>query len=97
MVTDSLYAVVMDFERNIWVASQYGFSKYENDTWTNFNADNSDFVGGPVIDIQTDESGWEWLAMGNKIQAYNWIFDIWKEYDHSTHSNFPTSNLINLK
>jgi len=85
--------IIIDNNDNIWLGSlQNGLTKFDGNTWTNFNIENSGLVSNNIIEMKLGPNKHLWVCTQSGLCEYDGI--IWKSYKMSDGTGLP-SNLIN--
>ena len=85
--------IIIDNNDNIWLGSlQNGLTKFDGNTWTNFNVENSGLINNSITELKLGPKKNLWICTQSGLCKYNGT--IWKNYTTSDGSGLP-SNLIN--
>jgi ligand-binding sensor domain-containing protein len=84
----------VDDSNNIWVASQYGVSKYNGEKWSILLQENSDIPNNDIMAITSDNNGELWISC--RVEGvFNYHNGNWIR--HSTSNGLTTNNNITIK
>jgi signal transduction histidine kinase/ligand-binding sensor domain-containing protein/DNA-binding response OmpR family regulator len=89
----SIYSIFKDSSSTIWIGTMGGIDVYDrgNDSFKEVRS-----IGGTVIDICQDRSGYIWFATNvSGLQRYNPLKDEWKEYLPSRSGGFLPEMIVN--
>ena len=70
--SDEVFYVTVDDQNNKWFANSYlGISKFDGNTWINYNTTNSRIANDRIFSIAIDGAGNKWMATyGGGLSKY---------------------------
>ncbi|MGB1204947.1 MAG: M4 family metallopeptidase [Chitinophagales bacterium] len=79
---ENVQDIIVDAENVKWIATKNGLVQFDNESWTVFDSENSDFNDNTINALMLANNGSKWIGTANG--AYRYMEETWQYFEPTT-------------